>query len=184
MNPFHFTRGRSLFPAAALLITGVVLGGAAGCGNGDGSELGASSSSPGSAGPGYSGSISFALTTPQGFTFNSFSYAIVGPNFTKAAAIDVSHSTTVSALIDDIPPGPGYTMTLSGDAAPPNQATCSGSSPFTVAAGSVTEVSVSLACHVTEPAPAVPIPPYAPVALGVILFALGTFAMGRRHEPA
>ena len=158
-----------------------------GCGKGDAPTGSGSQSWSQDSSSGATGSISLELTTPQGVTFTGFSYAIVGPSFTKGGTLDVSHSTTISALIDDLPPGAGYTMTLMGTAAAPNQATCTGSSPFSVTAGQVTDVSVTLACHLQQqqppppPAPGVPVPPYAPVALGFALLALGTFAMGRRR---
>jgi hypothetical protein len=42
-----------------------------------------------------SGSLSFALTTPNGWRFDDFSYTVTGPNFSKAGDVDVSNSTTV-----------------------------------------------------------------------------------------
>ena len=128
-----------------------------------------------------SGSLSFALTLQDGIEFDAFSYAITGPNFSNSGQIDVSNSTTVSALIDGIPPGPGYSITLMGTSAPPNRATCSGSATFAVAAGAVTEVPVAISCRVDEQPAAVPVPPLAPVALGFILLAIGTASARRRR---
>ena len=183
MKSLASIRTRSFVPAARLLVAAVAFTAATGCDKADPKHAAASWQAASGANSG-SGSISFELTTPSGLTFTSFSYAVVGPNFTKAANIDVSHSTTISALIDDLPPGPGYTMTLMGTSAAPNAATCSGSAPFAVTAGQVTDVSVSLSCRVSPPPPppsAVPVPPYAPIALGFVLLALGTAAMRRRE---
>ena len=57
-------------------------------------------------GPGHreaTGSVSFELTTAGDLEFDAFRYAITGPNYAKAGSIDVSDSTTVSALIEGIP---------------------------------------------------------------------------------
>jgi hypothetical protein len=140
------------------------------------------------------GSLWLALTTQASVTFTSFSYAITGPNFTKPGSIDVSDSTTVSALIDGIPIGTGYSLTITGESVPKEgsslAAQCSGSANFDVAGGAVTEVPVSIGCHLTgEPdgpptVAAVPIPPVAPFALGLLLLAGGSVAAGRRRQRA
>jgi hypothetical protein len=157
---------------------------AAGCG--DGGLAAPGEVDPGGQAPATnptetSGSLSFALTLQDGIEFDAFSYAITGPSFSKSGQIDVSNSTTVSALIDGIPPGSGYSITLMGTSAPPNRATCSGSATFAVAAGVVTEVPVAISCRLDEQAAPVPVPPLAPVALGFILLAIGTASARRRR---
>lgn len=161
---------------------------AVGCGNGApaGPVEGVPASAPSTAAePGEKmGSLSFELTAQNGVKFNAFSYVITGPNFSKSGSIDVSNSTTVSALIDGIPAASGYSITLQGTSAPPAKATCSGSAPFAIAAGVVTTVPVSLACHLEdqEPPAPVPLPPLAPVALGAVLLVIGTISVRRRRE--
>ncbi|HTQ05647.1 MAG TPA: hypothetical protein VMI54_17415 [Polyangiaceae bacterium] len=176
-------RTRSLVSALGFFVAVAASGAVVGCNDADPNRAGASWQTSAAANDG-SGSIALELTTPSGVTFTSFTYAIVGPNFTKGGSIDVSHSTTISALIDGLPPGAGYTLTLMGTAAAPNAASCTGSAPFTVTAGTVSDVSVTLSCRVSPPPPppsAVPVPPYAPVALAFVLLGLGTFAVRRRE---
>jgi len=98
----------------------------------------------------------------------------------QAARITIDDDATVSALIDGIPAASGYSVTLMGTSVAPNEATCSGSATFDVAAGAVTEVTVAISCRLEEPA-AVPVPPRAPVALGLILLAIGSVSAGRRR---
>lgn len=124
------------------------------------------------------GTLSLALRLP-GAELDSFSYAITGPGYTKAASIDVSDSNTVSTLVDGIPAGSGYSITLTGSASAPTETTCSGSAAFAITAGEVTEVPVPINCHVQDEATppvvaaSVPLPPLATVALGLLLLAAG-----------
>jgi hypothetical protein len=183
-----------------LLVAGTALAGV-GCADGKGAD--AHSSTPDGQGSAEEpqapseekvGSLWLALTTQAGVSFSSFSYAITGPNFAKPGSIDVSDSTTVSALVDGIPIGNGYSITITGESVPKEgsslAAQCSGSANFDVAGGAVTEVPVSIGCHVTgEPegpptVAAVPIPPVAPFALGLLLLAGGSVAAGRRRQRA
>jgi uncharacterized protein YjiK len=95
------------------------------------------------------GSIGLALQLAPGSTLNSVSYTITGPGgFSRADTIDTSHSTTVSALIPNIPAGTGYSIALQGTATDATR--CMGSAPFDVVARMTTAVSVHLQCH--EPA--------------------------------
>jgi hypothetical protein len=178
----------ALLPLAALLLAGSV-----GCGNGDGAaapldgtpDAPAPSNSPADAEG--AGTLSFGLTTQSGLEFDSFDYVITGPGFTKAGAIDVSDSNTVSARIDGIPAASGYSLTLSGTSTVPAVASCSGSASFSITARTVSNVPVDIQCHVqdgggpVEPTPSpVPLPPFAPLALGIALAALGAAASKRR----
>jgi hypothetical protein len=82
-----------------------------------------------------------------GITFTSVSYSITGPDaFTQTGAIDVSHSSTISALLGPFPVGGGYTITLSATSQDAG-ASCVGSGTFTVVAGQTQPVSVQLTCH-------------------------------------
>ena len=136
-----------------------------------------------------SGSLQIQLNPDGSVIFNSFSYAIVRPGFTKSGQIDVSKSNTVSTTLAGLPPATGYSLTLMGQSTSPVEANCSGSAEFDVTAGHVTQVPVGISCHVTEVTPppgtpAVPIPPLAPVALGALLAALGAGRVKRRNEEA
>jgi hypothetical protein len=89
---------------------------------------------------------SLALQLTPGIAVNTFSYTINGPH-SYTGSIDVSHSTTVSAVIGNIATGSGYTITLSGTATD-MQTTCTGTSAaFMVAAGASTPVAVAIDCH-------------------------------------
>ena len=93
------------------------------------------------------GTVSLALQLPGMITVNTFSYSIAGPH-SYSGNIDVSHSTTVSAVIGNVLSGSGYSLTLTGTATD-GQTTCSGTSaPFMVAAGGSTNVTVMIDCHV------------------------------------
>ena len=183
------THARSMSPAERswLLAAAAALACALGCGNGapagqfEGVPVGPT---PAAEPAEEMGSLSFALTTQNGAQFTAFSYVITGPNFSKSDNIDVSNSTTVSALIDGIPVGSGYSITLQGTSAPPVKATCSGSASFAITAGAVTNVPVSVACHLEDPVPPtpVPIPPLTPVVLGVVLLVIGAASAGRRRS--
>lgn len=135
------------------------------------------------------GSLSLGLTLPEGTELTAFGYVITGPGYDKASSIDVSHSRTVSALIEGIPAGTGYAVTLSGNGAPPSDIVCSGSATFAVMAGAVTDVPVAVACHVRDEqvppetvAAAVPLPASIPVALGALLLVLGSALERRRGQ--
>jgi len=133
-----------------------------------------------------SGSLTIKLSPAGDVTFASFSYAIVRPGFTKSGDIDVSHSQTVSTTIAGLPPATGYSLTLMGRSSAPVDANCSGSALFNVTAGQVTQVPVGVSCHVTDVTPPAqaPIPPLAPVALGVLLAAAGAARLKRRKNTA
>jgi len=95
-----------------------------------------------------SGSVGLALQIPGGQTLNTISYQISGPNaFSKAGSIDVSRSTTISAVISPLPAGTGFTITLTGTTTD-GALTCSGSGMFDVVAHATSTVTVHLDCHV------------------------------------
>jgi hypothetical protein len=126
------------------------------------------------------GSLSFDLQAQGGVKIDAFSYTITGPNFARSSSIDVSNSTTVSTLIDGIPVGSGYSLSLSGESIAPAKASCSGSASFSIAAGVVTNVPVQIDCHLADAAPPdpgtpmpAPLPPFAPALLGFVLLGLG-----------
>jgi hypothetical protein len=175
---------------------GFVLTCGVGCDNAEGGSESLVQSSPGE-----TGSVSLALTTQGGVTFDSFNYSITGPSFTKSAPIGIQNSTTVSAVIGGIPVGTGYTIALTGESQSP-KANCSGSAAFSVSAGAVTPVPIAIACRVEQAGSGgqsgtggnagtggggggsgttpVPIPPFAPALLGSILLAIGARRALRR----
>jgi hypothetical protein len=166
--------------ALGIVLVALALGGT-GCGQGEpevtsGLPVTATDTVPGT------GSVEFSLTAPGGVHFDAFDYVITGPNFARSGSIDVSHSSTVSAVIDRLPVASGYSITVMGSTTVP-VATCNGSASFAVSAGAVTQVPLSIGCHLqpdTGPS-AVPVPPFAPAALGVALLALGSVMVGRRR---
>ncbi|MEI9942543.1 MAG: hypothetical protein WDO69_35460 [Pseudomonadota bacterium] len=94
-----------------------------------------------------SGSIGLALQVESGLTLNQIDYAIIGPlGFSKSGSIDVSNSSTISAVISSLPAGTGYSITLSGTSTD-GSATCSGSATFDVVAHQTTTASVGVSCH-------------------------------------
>ncbi len=134
---------RNLHKAGLLAVLSVCLGGQAliGCsatpGGGDGAEAESESS----------GSIGLALQVGSGLTLNQIDYAIIGPlGFSKTGTIDVSNSTTISAVISGLPAGTGYSITLSGTSTD-GSATCSGSATFDVVAHQTTVATVNVSCH-------------------------------------
>jgi hypothetical protein len=101
---------------------------------------------PAPANPEGTGSISVALHLATG-TISVATYTITGPHgFTRTGSIDLSQSTTVSAVIAGLPAGTGYQITI--NAATTDGATaCAGSATFDVAAGQTRAITVPLACH-------------------------------------
>jgi hypothetical protein len=139
---------------------------------------------PGVGSEGRVGSLSFSLETRDG-NFESFSYAITGPSFAKSGTIEVSKSNHISALIEGIPIGSDYTVTLSGQSVGADQVVCSGSAGFEIEAGAVTSAVVPVSCHLaqqpaepSEPT-AAPLPPFSPVLVGVALLVMGVCAARR-----
>jgi hypothetical protein len=94
-----------------------------------------------------SGEIGLALQVQPGITINTVAYSITGPGaFTKTGTIDVSNSSTISAVISAIPAGNGGSITLSATTAD-GATQCAGSASFNVTAHATTAVSVHLTCH-------------------------------------
>ena len=157
-----------------VLLTSLALAFTMGCGNG---SAGDDDSAP--TPTGETGSLSFALTQPDSLRLDELDYVITGPRYTKSGSIDVSKSTTVSALIEAIPVASGYSITLAGTSLAPGTVKCSGSATFDIAPGEVSSVPISVQCK-NDPPKLVPIPPVAPIALGLMLLVIGTAR--RRRE--
>lgn len=95
------------------------------------------------------GSAGIALALPGAGALNTVSYQIAGPNaFTKTGTIDVSHSSTIAAVISPLPAGTGYTITLTGTTTD-GATTCGGSGTFDVVAQATSNVTVHVDCHGT-----------------------------------
>ena len=132
------------------------------------------------------GSISLGLRVDRDLQLDSFAYAIVGPNFSSTGAIDVSHSTTVTALIGGIPAATGYSLTLGGATSSTPKLQCTGSATFDVSSGSVTTLPVLINCRTEDVPPAVqaPVPPIVAWLLGVFLLAAGVLFATRAASEA
>jgi hypothetical protein len=91
------------------------------------------------------GSATIALQVAGGLTLNTVTYSISGPT-AKSGSIDVSHSATISTVIGGLAAGGGYSITLMGTATD-GVSSCLGTGTFTVTAGAVTAVTVTLDCH-------------------------------------
>ncbi len=112
-----------------------------GCGTPTPGQGGASSGATGNVG-------SIKLTLLGGsVTFNSFDYSIAGPDgFSKAGTLDVSTSTTVTAVIGGLPAGSGFKIALTGTSID-GSTHCGGSAMFSVSPHSTNPVSLALDCH-------------------------------------
>src|SRR5262249_23524758 len=92
------------------------------------------------------GSVGVALQLAPGNTVNVVSYQITGPQgFTRAGTLDVSQSSTLSAVVGGLPAGSGYSIAL--NAVSTNSTSCMGSAGFAVVARQTVAVSVHLTCH-------------------------------------
>jgi phospholipase C len=92
------------------------------------------------------GSITVALLS-GGVTVNTVAYTITGPhNFNQTGSLDVSTSSTVSALIGGLPAGMGYVISLTATSTD-GTTSCAGAANFGVTANTVTQVAVGLDCH-------------------------------------
>jgi hypothetical protein len=92
------------------------------------------------------GSVQIALQV-GGATVNTVSYMITGPaSFSQNGTIDVSNSSTLSAILGPFAAGGPYTITMSGSSTDGSES-CGGSASFTVTAGQTAQVTVPLTCH-------------------------------------
>jgi hypothetical protein len=93
-----------------------------------------------------SGSVEIALQA-GGATINTVNYMITGPaSFSQNGTIDVSHSSTLSAVLGPFAAGGPYTITLTGTSTDGSES-CAGSANFTVTAGQTIQVTVPVDCH-------------------------------------
>ena len=133
----HHVQNRStpfVFLTVTMLAGGLLAGGCTGGG------AGSSINSQGS------GSVEIALQV-GGATINTVNYTITGPaSFTQNGVIDVSHSSTISAVLGPFAAGGGYAITLTGVSTDGSES-CAGSGTFSVTAGQTASVTVPLTCH-------------------------------------
>jgi phospholipase C len=93
------------------------------------------------------GKVSLDLQLASGLTLNTVTYAITGPNgFSRTGSIDVSQSSTVSAIISAIPLGTGYQISINGTTTD-GGTVCMGSATFDVTTTGTTTVPVHLTCN-------------------------------------
>jgi hypothetical protein len=176
-----------------VLVGSLCLGfGALGCGSGTGADAaadsmeGAPAPSSGPADQASSGSISLALDVGS-TKLDSVSYTIIGGQFQKSGALDVSNSARISGVIGGIPFGNDYVVTLNAasSSSPSQKLTCSGSAAFQVPDEVPVQVLVHVTCNeqtVLAATPA-PIPPWASLALCLALLGTG-LGLQRRTRPS
>jgi hypothetical protein len=159
--------------ACALLLCAVAI---SGCGTADSPRAEGPDNDDPAATEEQTGSINLDLSLGDGdfARFSQFGYHVRSTRFDKTGTIDVSNSTTVSALVDSIPFGSGYTVTLQGRSVGEPILTCNGSSQFDVTSADIQPVTVPLACRKGEAAPEpVPVPWFATLALCAAFLGLG-----------
>ncbi len=94
------------------------------------------------------GTIAFALTMPPGVELDTVGYQLVNAAGATAQAgtISIQTAQSIQFQLSNVPPGAGYTITLSSTGT--GGVSCSGSAgPFTVVARATTMVQVGLACY-------------------------------------
>ncbi len=94
------------------------------------------------------GTVGLALAVAAGITLNTLNYAITGPaGFSRTGPIDVSNSTSATAVIGGIPFGTGYLISLSGKSLE-GTAMCAGTATFDITSATTTPVPVHITCGV------------------------------------
>lgn len=93
------------------------------------------------------GTISMELQIAPGVTINTVNWSITnsGTSFTKSGSVNVRFSNTISFQTGGIPAGTGYSITLTATSVD-GSFSCTGSANFSVTAGNVTPVSLTLNC--------------------------------------
>ena len=92
------------------------------------------------------GEVSVGLVVDPGTTINTATFLISGPQgFSRGGAIDVSRSGTLSTTVLALPPGIGFTISLT--AAVVGGGACAGTTTFDIASHQQTAVVVPILCH-------------------------------------
>jgi hypothetical protein len=95
------------------------------------------------------GEVNLAVVLQGGIVVNTVNYTVTGSGLSKTGTIDVSHSSTISAVIGGLPAGGPDTIALSATSAD-GMVNCAGTSaPFSVTPHQTTSVNVALDCHET-----------------------------------
>jgi hypothetical protein len=93
------------------------------------------------------GTVAMNLDVATGVSIDSASYSITGPNgFTRSGSIDLSHSSTLSAIISGLPAGNGFNISITATSSD-GAVSCAGSTSFAVTASATTVVNLHLDCH-------------------------------------
>jgi hypothetical protein len=100
--------------------------------------------SDGGSGSTDTGSINAEFRLPSG-SVSTASYTLTGPNaFSRTDTLDFDGSQAIGFLIDDVPAGTGYVLSLT--ASSDGGEVCSGSTPVTVAAQMTAPVDLTAQC--------------------------------------
>ncbi len=131
------------------------------------------------------GSVQIGLVVPPSFEIDTVSYQISRGTFSRAGALDVSKSNTITGVVGGLPTGGAYQLTLSATDVGHKFSSCVGSGTFDVNANAVTEVPVDVTCHLAPttppPPPSVPVPFPAVLMLGGALLGAGLLRSGSRR---
>jgi len=142
---------RSALVAAVVGATSIAAAEVGCSSNGASREPGGSSpAGPGAPATDDTGSVGMRLTLEGGQTVNSVNWTVTGPNgastVVQTGTVALGNSQTISFLIGGIPPGNGYTITLSGTSTD-GTVVCSGSVQFNTTPRTTTNISVTLQCN-------------------------------------
>lgn len=95
--------------------------------------------------PGQAGSVGLSLTVAQGLNITSLSYTIVGTGFSASGTAAIGDAQSAEFVVGGIPAGSGYTIQISGVDSD-NDPCSSASTPFSITAGAVTYIVLSVVC--------------------------------------
>ncbi|HEX5273368.1 MAG TPA: alkaline phosphatase family protein, partial [Gemmataceae bacterium] len=93
------------------------------------------------------GNVDIGLVVGVGVTLNSVTYTITGPaGFSRTGSIDVSQSSTISAIISGLPFGTGYQISIKGTTTD-GLGVCMGSATFDISSTATINVPVNVSCN-------------------------------------
>jgi len=96
--------------------------------------------------PETTGEVGFDLQVAPGLTLDAVGYTMTGPSaFSRTGSIDVSRSSTVSAILGGIPFGVGYQISLRGTTTP--SGVCMGTATFDVTGPTTRPVALHMTCE-------------------------------------
>jgi hypothetical protein len=129
--------------------------------------------------PNNVGSLDLALDLAPGIRLDSIDYDLSGAVFSKQGTLDVSHSSTVSAVIGGVPFATGYVLTLHGATVGTPELSCTGKTNVDVTGPGLVPVNVHLLCMTAAHASPVPVPAPAVAAFGILLLGAGSWMVRR-----